>query len=109
MPLTFASRKSDSGAVNLVPKLNSRLKQALKRWAVFLGSLLLGMALGILSLAFVLAGDIYEYQDTVDGVHLPPVDAVICLAGGRGRIQAAGDIWYRYWELTQEPVKGAGR
>ncbi len=60
------------------------------------------MILGVLTLAFVLAGDIYEYQDTVDGVHLPPVDAIIVLAGGRGRIQAAGDVWYRYWETTRE-------
>jgi uncharacterized SAM-binding protein YcdF (DUF218 family) len=71
--------------------------------------MLLGMALGVLTLAFVLAGDIYEYQDTVDGVHLPDVDAIVCLAGGRGRIMAAGDIWYRYWELSQTPVRGAGK
>lgn len=45
-----------------------------------------------------MAGDLYDYQDTVDGVHLPPVDAIVCLAGGRGRIAAAGDLWYRYWE-----------
>lgn len=68
--------------------------------------MLFGMALGVLTLAFVLAGDIYEYQDTVDGVHLPEVDAIVCLAGGRGRIMAAGDIWYRYWELSQTPIRG---
>ena len=57
----------------------------------------------------LLAGDVYEYQDTVDGVHLPPVDAVVCLAGGRGRIAAAGDVWYRYWERSRAILKDAGR
>src|SRR3954468_23943056 len=107
MALTFARRKHDSREV---PKLSFAGFQAgFKRWSLFLGSMLLGMALGVLTLAFVLAGDIYEYQDTVDGVHLPEVDAIVCLAGGRGRIMAAGDIWYRYWELSQTPIRGAGR
>jgi len=52
--------------------------------------------------AYYLAGEIYDYQDTVDGVHLPPVDAIVCLAGGRGRIAAAGDLWYRYLELSKK-------
>src|SRR5271154_7142140 len=107
MPLTFARRKSHPGCVRK-PSIEA-LRAGLKRWSLFLGSMLFGMAMGILTLAFVLAGDIYEYQDTVDGVHLPQVDAIICLAGGRGRIMAAGDIWYRYWELSQSPVRGAGR
>ena len=47
------------------------------------------MTLGALALAYVMAGDIYEYQDTVDGVHLPEVDAIVCLAGGRGRAAEA--------------------
>ena len=42
------------------------------------------------------ADAVYAYQDTVDGVHLPQVDAIVVLAGGRGRISAAGDLWYRY-------------
>jgi uncharacterized SAM-binding protein YcdF (DUF218 family) len=46
------------------------------------------------------ASAVYAYQDTVDGVHLPPVDAIVCLAGGRGRISAAGDLWVRYRELA---------
>lgn len=68
------------------------------------GLLLAGSFLGVLLLAFVLAGEIYEYQDTVDGVHLPPIDAVVCLAGGRGRIAGAGDIWYRYVDAGLRPV-----
>ena len=66
-----------------------------------------GIAVGTVALAYFLAGEIYDYQDTVDGVHLPRVDAIVCLAGGRGRIAAAGDIWYRYWELAQHPIPGA--
>jgi uncharacterized SAM-binding protein YcdF (DUF218 family) len=67
---------------------------------------MVGMTLGALALALVLAGDIYEYQDSVDGVHLPEVDAIVCLAGGRGRIAAAGDIWYRYWAASHAPLTG---
>ena len=52
----------------------------------------LGMVVGALLLASILAGEIYDYQDTVDGVHLPKVDAIVVLAGGKGRISAAGDL-----------------
>jgi uncharacterized SAM-binding protein YcdF (DUF218 family) len=52
--------------------------------------------------AYYLAGEIYDYQDSVDGVHLPQVDAIVCLAGGRGRIAAAGDLWYRYLEQSKK-------
>lgn len=68
-----------------------------------------GAAIAAFALLYMMAGEIYDYQDTVDGVHLPPVDAVVCLAGGRGRISAAADIWYRYWELSQAPLKEAGQ
>lgn len=67
------------------------------------------MTLGALALSYVMAGQIYDYQDSVDGVHLPEVDAIVCLAGGRGRISAAGDIWYRYWELAHSPFVGVGK
>jgi uncharacterized SAM-binding protein YcdF (DUF218 family) len=72
-----------------------------KRWIRVFLALLLGMPMGALMLAYVMAGDIYEYTDTVDGVHLPKVDAIVCLAGGRGRIAAAGDVWFRYWEASR--------
>ena len=63
---------------------------------------LIGMLLGVWGLVFLSAGEIYDYQDTLDGALLPPVDAIVCLAGGRGRIAASGDVWYRYWELSQK-------
>jgi uncharacterized SAM-binding protein YcdF (DUF218 family) len=73
-----------------------------RRILVHLTFLVLGIALGAMALPLILAGEIYEYQDTVDGVHLPEVDAIVCLAGGRGRIAAAGDLWYRYREDGQQ-------
>src|SRR4051794_27871720 len=82
--------------------------KGLRKTLFFLGVFGLGLVLGALGLGFILAGDICDYQDAVDGVHLPKVDAVVCLAGGRGRIAAAGDIWYRYWELSHSLVKGVG-
>lgn len=74
-------------------------------WKQFVG-LFFGLILGSLVLPYILAGEIYEYQDSVDGVHLPPVDAIVCLAGGRGRISAAGDLWYRYMEMSGEQESG---
>ena len=71
------------------------------------------VAVSLLLLVLALGGgllyrarSIYDYQDTVDGVHLPQVDALVCLAGGRGRISAAADLWYRYRERRQgkQPV-----
>lgn len=66
----------------------------LAAWAIVFGGL---------ALAYLTAGEIYEYEDTVDGVRLPTVDAIVCLAGGRGRIAAAGDLWYRYFEQSKSP------
>ena len=77
----------------------------LKKTAQVLAILGGGILIGILLLAFVLAGEIYDFQESVDGTHLPQVDAIVCLAGGRGRIAAAGDLWFRYFEAVQT-VKG---
>jgi uncharacterized SAM-binding protein YcdF (DUF218 family) len=62
---------------------------------------LLGLLSGVLLFAFVKAGALYDYQDTLDGAFLPPADAVVVLAGGRGRISAAGDFWFRYYEREE--------
>jgi len=53
------------------------------------------------ALTLLNAGLIYNYQDSVDMGRWPEVDAIVCLAGGRGRIAAAGDLWFRYWEAAQ--------
>jgi uncharacterized SAM-binding protein YcdF (DUF218 family) len=82
---------------------------SLRRIFGILGILGVGIALGALCLAFLLAGEIYDYQDSVDGKTLPPVDAIVCLAGGRGRISTAGDVWFRYWEQVNEKGSLTGR
>jgi uncharacterized SAM-binding protein YcdF (DUF218 family) len=83
------------------PEPPSRLdwRKALLLPAVALGGILMGMLL----FATVMANEIYEYQDTVDGVHLPQVDAIVVLAGGRGRITSAGDLWYHYHTSDFKP------
>ncbi len=68
----------------------------LRSWILLFGGMIFGMTLGVILLAAVLAGDIYDYHD--DGEQFPPVDAIVCLAGGKGRIEAAGETWYRYWQ-----------
>lgn len=70
-------------------------------------ALITGLILGSFVLPMILAGEIYEYQDTLDGVHLPRVDVIVCLAGGRGRVAAAGDLWYRFRE-SKAPIVGGG-
>jgi uncharacterized SAM-binding protein YcdF (DUF218 family) len=58
------------------------------------------VVLGLAALLF-LAGDIYRYQDTVKVSSLPEVDAIVCLAGGRGRLSAASQVWYAYSEQSR--------
>ncbi len=79
------------------------LKKIWKRAAV-LGGILAGVALLGGGILFYKAGEIYDFEDTSDGVHLPPVDAIVCLSGGKGRISAAADIWYRYRMNRLKPV-----
>lgn len=66
---------------------------------------LAGAIAGVLAmvLVYLLAGEIYNYRDTVDLQRLPAVDAIVCLGGGKGRLAAAGDLWYRYWQQSQLP------
>lgn len=81
------------------------MKKIAKSWAFNALLLTSGGFLGVALLAFLSAGEVYDYQDSVDGVHLPKVDAIVVLAGGRGRIAAAGDLWFRY----AEPVLALGK
>jgi uncharacterized SAM-binding protein YcdF (DUF218 family) len=69
-----------------------------RKWSGVVLGLGLGALFGILALGVVLGGDIYDYTDTLDGANWPEVDAIVCLAGGRGRIAYTGDVWFRYWE-----------
>lgn len=78
-----------------------------KRGIVFLSAVLfvLGVGIGAFALTLFSAGEIYDYQDSVDGVQLPSVDAIVVLAGGRGRISFGADVWYRYYELSLRPLR----
>lgn len=82
-----------------------RMRRRFRYFSGHIVAALAGIVVGGLSIPYFVAGEIYEYQDSVDGVHLPEVDAIVCLAGGRGRIAAAGDLWYRYRELSQKDPK----
>ena len=50
----------------------------------------------LLGLAYFNAGWIYDYEDTLRPDHLAEVDAIVCLAGGRGRIKEAATLWQKY-------------
>jgi uncharacterized SAM-binding protein YcdF (DUF218 family) len=83
----------------------ARIKiQRFSRSLLSVGMLLVGMLAGAFAVALFTAGDLYEYQDTWDGTRLPKVDSIVCLAGGRGRIATAGDLWLRYWEASPTSV-----
>jgi len=84
-------------------KLSSRLMDR----STWLGSaffFLIGLLCGFFLFTFIRAGSIYEYSDSIDGAILPDTDAIVVLAGGRGRISAAGDFWFRYREREEEGV-----
>lgn len=62
---------------------------------------ILGLLSGVGLFTFIKAGVLYEYEDTLDGAYLPAADSIVVLAGGRGRIAAAGDFWFRYYEREE--------
>lgn len=78
------------------PAFNFAQSQGVRSFLASLGLFTFGLGIGTFLLAFLLAGDIYDYEDSIDLDDLPRVDAIVCLGGGRGRIAAAGEIWQRY-------------
>ncbi len=72
-----------------------------QHWLLALLQVGVGITLGVAMVFTFSAGAIYEYRDSLDGAVLPKVDTIVCLAGGKGRISAAGDLWYRYYEAHQ--------
>lgn len=66
------------------------------RWKQFF-VFLVGLVLGGGTIALLAAGNLYEYIDDIRPGTLPDVSAIVCPAGGRGRIRAASDLWYQYY------------
>jgi len=59
-------------------------------------SLMVGAVIGSVILLWLASGEIYDYQDSFvfdrDG---SKIDVVLCLAGGKGRIPVAVDLWQK--------------
>lgn len=47
---------------------------------------------------------VYRFSTTFDPQVLAPIDVIVCLAGARGRIPAAADLWARYRVQGQHPI-----
>lgn len=64
----------------------------------------LGGALsGAVVFAWMTAGSIYDYEDSISlGGPLPRADVIVCLAGARGRISGAADLWFEYYSAFRE-------
>jgi uncharacterized SAM-binding protein YcdF (DUF218 family) len=89
-------------------------KSQVKSISVYLATLILGLGLGVFGVAYFAAGTVYDYTDSQELKASPQIDAIVCLAGGRGRIRAAGDLWYEYYRRSPERppvlyVSGMGR
>lgn len=69
-----------------------------------LGLSCLGALAAIILWMGVSASLIYDFQDTIDpkADALPPVDAIVCLAGARGRIQLAAELWKSYKDQAKD-------
>lgn len=68
-----------------------------RSWKVII-SAGVGLLIGVFLLAFTSAGLIYEYEDSLSLDELPRgVDAIVVLAGARGRITEASDLWLRFY------------
>lgn len=75
--------------------------KTLSRFFITFGVISLGLVIGFLCFTGLKAGSLYDYRDSFDGARLPEVDAIVVLAGARGRIAAGGDLWYRYFEMEE--------
>ena len=77
----------------------------MKKYLAILFSLLIGAFFSALVFLWLAAGEIYDYQDNFiaerDGAQ---VDVVLCLAGGKGRIPVAVQIWQKLKSLENRTV-----
>ncbi len=63
-----------------------------------IGFVLFGILIGGFVVSMLAANSIYDYEDTGKPGILIPVDVIVVLSGGRGRIRVASEIWNRYYE-----------
>lgn len=73
----------------------AREKQQRRSFLKILAGFLLATFLVCL-IAWSSAGVIYNYTDSARAANLPPVDAIVGLAGGRGRIGTSARLWQLY-------------
>lgn len=67
---------------------------------------MVGAVIGSVILLWLASGEIYDYQDTfVFERDRSKIDVVLCLAGGKGRIPVAVDLWQK---LKSAKVNGQG-
>jgi uncharacterized SAM-binding protein YcdF (DUF218 family) len=67
---------------------------------------MVGAVIGSVILLWLASGEIYDYQDTfVFERDRSKIDVVLCLAGGKGRIPVAVDLWQK---LKSSKVNGQG-
>ncbi len=79
---------------------NPKTKKFARRFPLFFMG---GGAITVLVFAvfvYFVAGDLYNYSQNEHLGKLPEVDVVVCLAGAKGRIKAAGNVWFKYLQKT---------
>jgi uncharacterized SAM-binding protein YcdF (DUF218 family) len=78
------------------------------RLAAVLVSILIGCVFSAVIFMWLAAGEIYDYRDSFDlGRDARDVDVVVVLAGGKGRIPHAVEVWRKIREVRgaqAEPV-----
>lgn len=75
------------------------------KWATIFVALISGFTGGVLLFVYLMSGEIYDYEDSAKRYDLPEVDVIVCLAGGRGRVRMAGELWEQYRRFKKEPPK----
>lgn len=66
-------------------------------------SLLIGAVLSALLFLWMASGEIYDYQDNFnEAQHGAQIDVVLCLAGGKGRIPVAVELWDKLRALSKK-------
>lgn len=69
---------------------------------IFISGTVLVVAVAILSVLFYYANSVYDFKPSVSDSALPEVDVIVCLGGGKYRIQETAQVWLKYKKLTQE-------